>query len=383
MVSDWPMVPLGEILTKSEEWIEIQPDGQYRQVTVRLWGEGVVLRNEVSGTQIAAKRRHVVRSRQFILSRIDARNGAFGLVPDSLEGAVVSNDFPTFNIDRERVLPRFLAWMSKTRGFVDLCRAASEGTTNRVRLKVDRFLATKIPLPPLNEQRRIVARIEELAALIEEAGGLRVKAREDVDALCRAIILDPRIDTISIPMSELVTLKKPDILVQPDVTYHFAGVYSFGRGVFQSKIKAGVEFSYRRLTKLSTGNFVYPKLMAWEGAFGIVPPECDGLVVSPEFPVFEVNEDKVLPETLDVYFRTPAIWELVAEISTGTNVRRRRLHPNNFLNFEFPLPPISIQMKLQEINGMLDPVRRLQTDTAAKLDALLPSVLHRAFRGEL
>ncbi len=134
MKNSWPAVQLDEVLTKSEEWVEIQPYEQYRQVTVRLWGEGVVLRNEVIGIDIAAKRRLVVRSGQFILSRIDARNGAFGLIPDSLDGAIVSNDFPTFNIDCERLHPRFLQWMSKTKDFVDLCRAASEGTTNRVRL---------------------------------------------------------------------------------------------------------------------------------------------------------------------------------------------------------------------------------------------------------
>ena len=78
-----PKVPLGEILTKSEEWIDIKPDEQYHQVTVKLWGKGVVLRDEVSGAEIAANRRLIVKQNQFILSRIDARNGAFGLVPDS------------------------------------------------------------------------------------------------------------------------------------------------------------------------------------------------------------------------------------------------------------------------------------------------------------
>lgn len=45
-------------------------------------------------------------------------------------------------------------WLTKTRDFVDLCLRASEGTTNRVRLKEDRFLALEIPLPPLAGQRR-------------------------------------------------------------------------------------------------------------------------------------------------------------------------------------------------------------------------------------
>ncbi len=70
--------------------------------------------------------------------------------------------------------------MSKTKGFVDICKAASEGTTNRVRLKEDRFLAMQILLPSPEEQQRIVRRIEELSAKIEEAQELRrTAARTD------------------------------------------------------------------------------------------------------------------------------------------------------------------------------------------------------------
>ncbi len=60
----------------------------------------------------------------------------------------------------------------KTASFVDLCKRASEGTTNRVRLSEDRFKTLEIALPPRGEQRRIVAHIEELAAMIREAQGL-------------------------------------------------------------------------------------------------------------------------------------------------------------------------------------------------------------------
>ncbi|HSH81748.1 MAG TPA: hypothetical protein VLA19_24745 [Herpetosiphonaceae bacterium] len=91
MSAGFPMVPLGEILAKAEEWIDVIPEHLYRQVTVRLWGKGVVQRDEVSGAAIGTTRRRAVRSQQFILSRIDARNGAFGIVPESLDGAVVSN----------------------------------------------------------------------------------------------------------------------------------------------------------------------------------------------------------------------------------------------------------------------------------------------------
>jgi type I restriction enzyme S subunit len=90
-------------------------------------------------------------------------------VPEELDGAVVTNDFPVFCVNSDRLLPEYLKWFSRTEGFVGLCRAASEGTTNRVRLKEERFLAMELPLPPFPEQQRIVARIEELTGRVDQA----------------------------------------------------------------------------------------------------------------------------------------------------------------------------------------------------------------------
>ena len=128
----WRSVPFGAFLTRSHNWIEPQPDQIYKQVTARLWGRGLRLRGKVYGSKIAARRQVQVRENQFLLSRIDARHGAFGLVPTELDGALVSGDFPAFNVDSSQTHPRYLEWYSKTSGFVDLCRRASEGSTNRV-----------------------------------------------------------------------------------------------------------------------------------------------------------------------------------------------------------------------------------------------------------
>lgn len=113
----WPLVALGEVLRKSEESVPIDPNATYREVTIKLWGKGGVLRREASGSEIAAARRSVVRAGQFILSRIDARNGAFGIVPDSLDGAVVSNDFPSFNLNTKRISSRIPRMAQQECGF--------------------------------------------------------------------------------------------------------------------------------------------------------------------------------------------------------------------------------------------------------------------------
>jgi type I restriction enzyme S subunit len=129
MTKPWPRIHLGEVLDRSAETVTISPGTEYREITVKLWGKGVVLRGIISGAEIAGARRFVAKAGQFILSRIDARNGATGIVPKELQGAVVTNDFPLFELNRNKLDALFLGWMSKTRDFVELCKHASEGTS--------------------------------------------------------------------------------------------------------------------------------------------------------------------------------------------------------------------------------------------------------------
>ena len=148
-------------------------------------------------------------------------------------------------------------------------------------------------------------------------------------------------------------------------------------------LRMGSEFSYPKLTRLRAGDFVYPKLMAWEGAFGVVPPCCDGCVVSPEFPVFEINEDRILPEVVDVYFQDSSRWDELAGSSTGTNVRRMRLHPKEFLSYRMSVPPMPIQKQIRAVYDVVRQTRAIRKRSAEELGAILPAILNRAFNGRL
>lgn len=384
MNSKWPLVPLGEVLIRRKDEINIDELTVYSRLTVRLNGRGIAIRDKVPGSVIGTKRQFIARTGQLVLSKIDARNGAFGVLPPNGDLAIITGNFWAFQNRPDLLDLRFLEYLTKTSTFVEFCVRASEGTTNRRYLQENKFLAQAIPLPPLAEQRRLVERIDDLAAKIEEAKTLQKQVDQGFNELCRSVI---RGDSDGLPqltpMSELVAQREPDVMVQSSEVYHFAGVYCFGEGVFIGQRKTGMEFQYPRLTRLRERNFVYPKLMAWEGAMAIVPPECDGLVVSTEYPVFEVNEEKVLPEVLDVYFRTPSVWPAISGSSTGTNVRRRRLNPADFLRYKFPLPPRATQEKLRVIKAKAEEARKLREPAQKELDAMFPAILDRAFRGEL
>jgi type I restriction enzyme, S subunit len=380
MSKDWPRVRLDQLVSHRKEFVTIDDLCTYKRLRVQLHAQGIVLRDQVTGALIKAKKQQICRSGELLVAEIDAKVGGFGIVPSELEGAIVSSHYFLFVVDKAKLDRRFLGWFIKTHAFQD--QVAAQGTTNYAAIRPGDVLGYEIPLPPLTEQRRIVARIGKLAAKIAEARSLRKQATEEAEALCRAIIRnDP--NSKQIRMGELLRLRMPDVTVQINEIYQFAGVYSFGRGVFRAQAKTGMEFAYPRLTRLRTGNFLYPKLMAWEGALGVVPPECDGCVVSTEFPVFEILEDKVLPEVLDTYFRTPEIWPEISGASTGTNVRRRRLNPQTFLNYRIPLPSRLTQERLRNVRAKVNALKHLQVVTAAKLDALVPAILDRAIKGGL
>jgi restriction endonuclease S subunit len=62
---------------------------------------------------------------------------------------------------------------------------------------------------------------------------------------------------------------------------------------------------------------------------------------------------------------------------------QRSLNPQDFLDYEMPLPSMETQMTLRKVRAEVDALKRLQAETAAELDALLPAILDRAFKGEL
>lgn len=376
MSKPWPWARLGEVLHQRKEFITLDDLAIYRRPRVQLHAQGVVLRDEVPGGQIKTKQQQVCRAGDFLVAEIDAKVGGFGLVPSELDGAIVSSHYFLFEVDQNMLDRAFLGWFCRTSIFRD--QITAQGSTNYAAIRPSHVLGYRMPLPSLTEQRNVLKQVGAVATKLDARAAAVKQAEADLDALLRSMITsDP--DLTPTPMRNLVRLRHLDVQVQPTGAYQFAGVYSFGRGVFQAQRKLGTDFAYARLTTLRAGDFTYPKLMAWEGAFGIVPPACEGCVVSPEFPVFEVDRNQVLPEVLDIHFRDPSVWPTLAGTSTGTNARRRRLNPRALLAYPFPLPSSEVQKKVGEVCKEVAALRRVRAEADAEAAQLLPSLLAETF----
>lgn len=375
-------ITIDRFLTKSEDWLPVKPDEQYKQITARLWGKGLTLRGEVPGTAIAAARQYSAKAGQFLISRIDARHGAFGIVPEELDGALVSNDFPCFNIDASTVLPHFFEWYSRTPEFIELCRRASEGSTNRVRMKEAKFLKMTVPLPSLDEQRRIVQRLDRVAALVEE----RRRAIDAAERETQALLLKAfqrAIDGAPLrSMAEVAPLVRRPVEIDLDGTYPELGVRSFGKGTFHKPDLPGVEVGNKKLFRICAGDLLFNIVFAWEGAVAVAQPEDEGRVGSHRFLSCVPAPETAIVEFLRFYFSTPEGLQKLGEASPGGAGRNRTLGLKKLEALQVPVPLIDRQHWFDRIQAKARAARVIRASTAQDVEALIPAMLHEIFNGK-
>ena len=156
----YPSVKVGEVLHQTIKTERIVDTLKEKYVTVALHGMGARERNiDVYDPKPFSAYR--IKAGQFIYSRIDARNGAFSIVPEVLDGAVVSKDFPVFDIDTTKIMPQMLLFSMLDENFIQQIKQNSLGSTNRQRIKEEVFLEYQIVLPPIDVQRAFEAFVEQ------------------------------------------------------------------------------------------------------------------------------------------------------------------------------------------------------------------------------
>ncbi len=378
----WPTIALGDVLCRSSESAMCVPDAEYHEVTIRLWGKGVISRGKVRGADVTTPRR-VVRANQLILSKIDARNGAIGIVPQELDGAIVSNDFPSFEFaDSKKLDPAFMGWMVRSRHFVDLCKAASEGTTNRVRIKEDRFLAQEVALPPLSEQRAIVSRLYTLADKVRQVNEHLDAIERDADRLLAVRFSDAIADAPMRSMAEVAPLVRREIAIDSEASYTELGIRSFFKGTFQRRTMEGADYSWQNLFSVREGDLIFSNIMAWEQAIAIAKPEDDGCVGNHRMLTCEATADKAVASFLYYYFTTAEGFAKIDAASPGTAARNKTLKGPDLMAIEVPVPSLSMQRTFDALQAKVAALKTRHVTIRQANDALIPATLERIFSAE-
>jgi type I restriction enzyme S subunit len=234
-----------------------------------------------------------------------------------------------------------------------------------------------------------VARIEELAAQIQEARTLRQQAIKEADALLASAFAN-RFDP------------KSDWTIKDVGAFCEAPQYGFT----ESATREAVGPKFLRITDIQNGH------VDWEQVPYCRCPEPQKYLLKPNdlvfartgattgksFVIHECPEaifasylirlrvrDTVSVDYLYRYFQSTSYWKQIADESKGTG--QPNLNGSKLVKLKVPIAPPDEQRRIvAELNALqaeVDALKRLQAETSAELDALLPALLDRAFKGDL
>lgn len=268
------------------------------------------------------------------------------------------------------------------------------GTAN-VSLKERDIAEVEIPLPPLAEQRRVVARIEALAAQIHEARTLRQQATDEAEALWEQGAADVMAHAMTrnpaLPLGELVSVRGGGTPSKSD-PFYWEGVIPWvtPKDMKRREITDAIDHVSERATRESAAKLIEP---------GAVLVVVRGMILAHTFPSAilrtraTINQDMkalVPNETITPEFLCAQLWsrnrELVGLVAKSTH-DTRKFESDVLLAVPIVVPSLPDQRRivaeLDALTGAVDGLTRLQAETATELDALLPTILDRAFKGEL
>lgn len=166
--ADWDVHMLGECLSRVEKPVEVKPNKLYTQIGIRSHGKGIFYKEPVTGAAIGNKSVFWIEPDCFIVNIVFAWEQAIGKTTQSEVGMIGSHRFPMYRPVNDRVDIDYLISYFLTKRGTDILEAASPGGAGRNKtLGQERFLKSKIVLPPIEEQQKIATILTTQDRVIE------------------------------------------------------------------------------------------------------------------------------------------------------------------------------------------------------------------------
>ena len=389
MDNRFPLVPLSKVLKRVKEPVVIEDGTFYKRITVRHYGQGVLKRDELPGEKIGTKRQFLAHAGQLIISRIDARNGAFGIVPPELEGAIVTNDFWLFDV--QNALSEYLMLVLSSEPFQKYWQTQSSGTTNRQRVSESSFLNTRIALPSITDQQVLLNKYnadmkkadesenqskvlnDEIGSIILEYTNCSKSKKKStnnallkVKAFSKMINWGTKLNANNISPKDLFsskqyrnvvlssvaevnpTTKYSEHIINEKITFLPMECISDVYGEI-SEMREGTVANAKGYTRFQENDILWAKITPCmqNGKCAIARHLENGYGYgSTEYHVIRANKEKVLPEYLYCFLRTRLVREVAQAYFSGS-AGQQRVGADFLENLNIPLLPIRSDDKSQ------------------------------------
>ncbi len=377
---------VGDVLMLKRRAVAVDPLATYQEIGIRSFGNGLFHKEPVTGADLGAKRVFSIEPGDLVLSNVFAWEGAVALAGDAEAGRIGSHRFMTYVAADERVDTAYLRYFFTSEPGLALLGSASPGSAGRNRtLAIDRFEDLTIPLPDIDEQRRIVNRLDQLAEYHLRLGSARAASAEPTNALlqsARAKFASPHGLKASGRRASNVMLGQIADFVN-GTSYDRTELSDDGEPIIRISNISDPGFPVIRTRQSFDARFhVQPGdlLVSWSASFkSIVWPGPPGILNQH---IFNVRER----DGVDRRFLRHLIEAVFSEMRRQeVGIGMMHLRRDAFLSQPVLVPDLEAQ---REIGDRLDRIEQLTSAIAAQqrrsgqmLTALRASILNHAFAG--
>jgi type I restriction enzyme S subunit len=399
MTKGWQETLLGEVLTERKETptAESLDSGEVSIVSKIGFNQGKIELRSDGKTKTGMI---LIRPGDLVVSGINAAKGAIAIYDEKHHKPIAGTiHYGSYIPNKERVDIKYLWWFLRSAAFREIVQHHVPGGI-KTELKSKRFLSVPIPLPSLTEQRRILEYVESLSARIAKAEFLQKKAGEEADAL-----IESELNSIVQELEKKHQIKSLEELL-------IGANYGTSEKCFSEREKdaipvlripnvASEKLTLRDLKFCVLSKSEFDKTVLKLGDILIVRTNGSAALVGRCAVVHELhepmafasymirircNQEIISPDFLQLVLRQQRTAGFLIDFARTTagqyNVSLGRLYKT-----KIPVPPFDEQQRivayLDSVQARLASLRELQSATGEELSALLPSVLDRAFKGEL
>ncbi len=242
-------------------------------------------------------------------------------------------------------------------------------------MQEEKFAEQKIELPPIEEQKNIVARIDTVQRKMQAADELRASIDKDIASLLAVRFQETLKQAPLLPMREVAPLVRRNVQLEANQQYKELGARSFGKGLFVKPDFDADAATWEKPVWIKAGDIVFSNIKAWEGAIGVAKPEHDGFIASHRYLTAVVKPELALPEYLLYYLLSETGLTAVNEASPGTADRNRTTKQSALEAIRVPVPSMAIQRQFADLKKTLEAFSQKRATQQIITDALLPALV--------
>jgi type I restriction enzyme, S subunit len=273
-----------------------------------------------------------------------------------------------FRPNSEKLNSRFLHYFTHSSRYWYWVNSTSH-TGAQPNINATEYSSLPIPLPPLNEQKKIVEILDTWDQAIEQTRGLIAAKRRLKKGLMQQLLTG----RVRFPGFGPAVEKKGELPAgweerklgyflqkklrkekRPDHPFTKLGIRSHGKGIFTSVIEDPNQYSMKYFYRVKEDDIIVNITFAWEGAIAHVNKEGHNTLVSHRFPTYVVDCKKMNIYYVKYMIHTRRFFYDLETISPGGAGRNRVLRKSDFLKIKVRFPKIQEQIKIANTINNVD-----------------------------